>query len=494
MMTLQIAKKLFANFEAEQLTYCHWKSNQHLQEGLCGLTDLDLLALEEEAPKLERVFEQLAMVKVKATQQDYPGIEDWLGFDRASGALIHLHLHYKLVLGEKNLKSIHLPLENWLLKNSVSSEEVRIAAPECELMLLIIRAVLKIDSTDLIKALIKRSPSILPVGTRREFDWLLERWNRKHFVSLFKKSNLPLDLNIFLQFIEHYNKGSLTTFYLLRTRLYFLRRLKPYSRYSGFQAFLLRTGSFIKSLPVFKKGKNKSKKRLAGRTLFFALVGADGSGKSSLVRDLKKWLGWKLAVDQIYFGIPKQQLFRHFTKGLASVAREAKKISRRFKFSPLERIFKHCEKTFNALYWLYLGRSRLLKYKKALALAASGQVVIADRYPLEAFKKMKEPMDGPRIPSRPGPLLAKMASLEREYYQKISDPPLMLVLQADLNVLKERRSDLALSSHIEKCRAVNQIKACENVYIVNAEADYAEVLLTCKQLIWSYLHGSSKIE
>lgn len=493
-MTLEIAKNLFAKLEAEGLTCCHWKSNQHLEEGLSGLTDLDLLALTEEAPRLEKILEELGLVKMEAPGQDYPGIEDWLGFDRESGALIHLHLHYRLIIGEKNLKRFHLPLEKWLLYNSFSGDTVRIAAPECELILLIIRATIKIDLTDLLKTVLKRSKTIFPAATAKEFDWLLERYDKSKFIALFKEANLPLDLQLFLQFIEDYRAGSLNTLYLLRTRHYFLRRLQPYSRYSAPQAFLLRTGQIIKSLPLFKKDKKRSKKKLAGRTLFFALVGADGSGKSSLARDLKKWLGWKLAVHKIYFGIPGKQLFRYLARGPASAARAAKEFSRRYRLSLLERFFKGCEKIFSALYWLDLARTRLHKYRQALELSASGRVVIAERYPLAAFKEMKDPMDGPRIPGRSGPLLAKMSGLEKAYYRKISTPPLMLLLQADLNTLRERRSDLDPVSHDEKCRAVNRLKASEKVCPVNAGADYAQVLLTCKQIIWSHLLSSTATE
>jgi hypothetical protein len=47
--------------------------------------------------------------------QAYPAVEDYLGFDHATGRLVHLHLHYQLTLGQRHLKGYRLPWESQLL-------------------------------------------------------------------------------------------------------------------------------------------------------------------------------------------------------------------------------------------------------------------------------------------------------------------------------------------------------------------------------------------
>lgn len=40
---LDICTELFDEFHEQEIRYCHWKSNEHLQEGLVGETDLDVI-------------------------------------------------------------------------------------------------------------------------------------------------------------------------------------------------------------------------------------------------------------------------------------------------------------------------------------------------------------------------------------------------------------------------------------------------------------------
>ena len=47
------------------------------------------------------------------------GVEDYIGLDEFSGKLVHLHLHWQLVIGERNIKSIRVPWENLFLERRV---------------------------------------------------------------------------------------------------------------------------------------------------------------------------------------------------------------------------------------------------------------------------------------------------------------------------------------------------------------------------------------
>ena len=44
---LEAAALLFASLNEEKVRYCHWKSNEHLLEGLAGQTDLDVLGKKQ---------------------------------------------------------------------------------------------------------------------------------------------------------------------------------------------------------------------------------------------------------------------------------------------------------------------------------------------------------------------------------------------------------------------------------------------------------------
>src|SRR5688572_32557978 len=52
----------------------------------------------------------------------YPGVESFVGMDYDTGVLLHFHLHYQLTVGERHLKSYHLPWEDLVLSTRVLDE------------------------------------------------------------------------------------------------------------------------------------------------------------------------------------------------------------------------------------------------------------------------------------------------------------------------------------------------------------------------------------
>src|SRR5574338_1227695 len=109
---LNAARDLFKALAANHVRYCHWKSNLRLEQGLLGKTDLDLLVDASHMGLLRRILAEQDIKPVLAPPgKRYPGIEDWLGFDTQTGRLFHLHVHYRLVLGEQFVKNYHVPLE-----------------------------------------------------------------------------------------------------------------------------------------------------------------------------------------------------------------------------------------------------------------------------------------------------------------------------------------------------------------------------------------------
>lgn len=53
---LESIKKMLNNFEKYDIQYCHWKSNEHIDEALEGDTDLDILFSSNQRILLEKVL------------------------------------------------------------------------------------------------------------------------------------------------------------------------------------------------------------------------------------------------------------------------------------------------------------------------------------------------------------------------------------------------------------------------------------------------------
>ena len=107
---LKKSKELFDSWNQHSMTYIHWKGNDHLDEGLNGDTDLDVLLAEKDRVAGCAILNDIGFVQFHSQfGSRYPNVEDWIGFDEATGRLLHLHLHYALVSGHPGLKEFELP-------------------------------------------------------------------------------------------------------------------------------------------------------------------------------------------------------------------------------------------------------------------------------------------------------------------------------------------------------------------------------------------------
>jgi hypothetical protein len=130
-----------------------------------------------------------------------------------------------------------------------------------------------------------------------------------------------------------------------------------------------------------------------------------------------------------------------------------------------------------AAQWLFVARHRLAEYHQVQRLLARGAVVIADRYPLDVFHSLEEPMDGPRIRRELGDAEARCAAREEAIYARIGVPSRVMVLRTGLESLRARKPGLDPVAHANKVLAVNAIETTELFSIVDGERPYQEVLL-----------------
>ena len=481
---LRLCERFFARLDQEGLRYCHWKSNEHLAEALAGETDLDLLVAPEARERFGRILDSLDFKRIcSPPEKRYPGLEDYLGFDEESGALVHLHVHYALILGRPHQKNHHLPIESVLLGGLRTLRRVPVPSAEMEMLLLVIRTAMKLSLFRILRRWHRPGGDLLPQATHREFQFLARDFEEERFSSVVRDCGLPLSEPLLRAFVSGVLARTLTSRDLYRTRAAVFRSLRGFRRTHPALAALrgLRGQLFSSRIA---RSLTPRKKTLPGRGPTVALVGADGAGKTSLSRDLRQWLSWKLLAPAVYFGIPKQARTYRALRWTGARLRSPR-------LSAEGRSLRACaarlEQRLRAWQWLWVARRRLAQYHRARRLAEQGAVIVADRYPLGVFHSMEEPMDGPRIRRELGDAAERWAAREEALYARIGLPSQVLVLRTSLSSLRERKPGLDPAVQGKKASAVNAIEPTELFSVVDGDRRYDEVLLDLKRRIWSLL-------
>jgi hypothetical protein len=488
MKSLKICTDLFQKLAQKNVIYCHWKSNRHLSLGLMGHTDLDLLIHAKDRKVFDFALNELGFKRIVCTPENkLPGMEDYLGFDEDTGSLCHLHVHYKLILGQKYIKNHHLPIEQFILENRRKMQGVYVPIPEIELLILIIRANLKFDILSLIFRNKTKHCQFFPDTIYDEFEFLLKDYNPGKFNLIVEASGLPLSAYRLGLFLEKIQTKSLSFRDILHMRSYLHARLKRFQRRNNLFLGNIYI-SFFSSSAIYAKKRffGEKKKTLPGGGKIIALVGADGSGKSTLAKDLSSWLSWKVETQKVYFGIPKTVFYNAFSYLILILCIPARLNS----ISQDERCIHFINiliNTLKARRWIWVAKHRLSNYSRSLKKSAGGEIVIADRYPLREFWSMSEPMDGPRIRRELKGRKCGLAEKEENIYRQIGEPFRIIVLKTDIQKLRSRKQDIDFDLHKEKSKAVNSLVELDSIRVIDANRCYRTVVLDIKKKIWEAL-------
>lgn len=465
---------LLAELEQRGVRYVHWKSNEHLEEALRGETDLDLLVHREDQSEFESTVREYGFVPMSLPRaRRFPGRSGFLGFDWTTGSLAQLDVHHALVLGEQLVKNHHLPIEEWLLTDTTHLLGVQIPSAARESIVFYLRVCFKSTLRQRLSAAVRNTP-VIPENIQREARWLAGQVDENELTKALDSVELPIPKDGVEEFFRRISNGGLEWRYLARTKRSLMWRLRRFQRRPAAIAWvwkgLLR---FRSSRWARWLGLGIPSKRILGRAPFIAVVGADGSGKSRLTSDLTAWLRWKLAVRHLYLGQPKKGL-------LFKMLNKPGSIVRGMGSGRGSGILHRVSSATDAMKWVYLASRRRRLVSAGLKAAGDGEVVFAERFPLEEFWAMPVPMDGPRLQSRS----SRLSSLELKQYSEIPRPDVILVLAADLETLRGRKTDLGVPEHRSKADAVLALEEGPGVHVIDAGRPYSDVLLEAKRRVW----------
>lgn len=471
---LEVCKRIFDEFLKQGISYCHWKSNAHLADGLNGKTDLDILVSDVHAKEFSDILRKCECIKVHPQfGSRYPDVEEWIGYDRKTGKLIHLHVHFRIITGTKHIKEYILPWHDLALKTRVIAEDgnVYIMDPNLELAILYMRIVLKLS-----KQIVGRENFRLPEEYRKEILWLKQRIDAEQLsgvVGMIWKKERESVWPVFLK-----EKPTKDDFAALQKftmdKIDVVRRGKIFdnAKTAIIRSQLVGVKNFLKDrygiVPF------TTLKTLYGRGRVFVFIGCDGSGKSCVTEEICRWLGWKADCQNFYFGMGER-----YRKPLI------------YKISQSRWIPDMVRKICGMLFYYHV--SVRCKYMRRLvdSYIAKGGIAICDRYPQTQFKGI---YDGPKIQSMGlcdqtilGEfLMRKEGENIREAAGKKIDCVFKLTVPAEIALKRSPGHAAAEVKRKAKITEMLQFPDCD-VYEIDAARPFKDELLEIKGIIWDKL-------
>lgn len=488
--------RLVEALHRDEIVYCHWKSTIGLAEATAGMTDLDLLVDRNHLQRAEAILASLGYrAAIPRWGEHPPGIEHYYGLDPETGRLVHVHLFSRVLTGESYVKSHLLPFEAMLLKDADHAGRIRVPSRPAELVLFVLRAFIKLGSP-LDLASLWRKPGSLSEEAR----WLLDGGNLPQALSLLGAHCPVIEEQLFSACLEALvDDAPLTRRLALALKV--RRRLAVYAKHTPPQRALA-YGRMLAAEARRRLAGPRGGKVLRGGGAVIAIVGADATGKSTLVAETARWLGDALAVRTVHAGKPPSSWLTAPVNLALSLARRL--TQRRHDEhpaavasgdpNPVRHAFTGVASLPYALRAVVLACDRRRLILRARRWAAQGEIVICDRYPSRTVGAM----DSPRLEEcagsgRAAAVYNRLARLEARLYRQIPPPDIGLRLRVSLETAIQRnraregreREEYLASRHHQSREST--IAGARYAFDIHTEGPIEATIRRVKEVIWEVL-------
>jgi thymidylate kinase len=467
-----LLEQLAVSLEARGVIYCQWKGHWSAHRWATGHGDVDLLVGRETLNQFREVVGSLGFKSaLPGAARDIPGVETYFGYDPSVSRLLHLHVHYHLLLGEYWRPVYRIPVERPMLESSVPGQLFRAPSPTYQFLIFVLRMMLRQVGRPQLSAQ-KRWIN----GIQIQLGSLEACSNRDELASVLRQHLPAIDLAFFDRCVRSLQvESSRLERALLPLLLH--RRLRSHSRRPPAAALLLAAAE--KFLPARLTHLTGSHMRLAGGGIVVALVGGDGAGKSTCAGDLTHWLSPAFPALRGHLGNPPRSSLTLLVGGALKLQHWLDRRLRRT---------SNPNGLIASLRHLCLARDRFRLYVRVQRHSARGGIAICERYPVPQNRALV----GPSIAeSRQGSgswVMEKLRLAETAYYERLLRPDLLCVLRLDPELAVARKPE----EPADYVRTRNQIIwdtdwSSTTAHVVDASQPLESVIRRLKAIIWSAL-------
>ena len=486
---LPLIARLARGLEESGVRYCHWKSNAAIERSASGDNDLDLLVHREDVRRFTEVLSGLGFTRAHKRGASIPGIESFYGFDAEADRLVHAHAHYQLVLGDDRTKNYRLPIEDAYVRSSAPAGLFRLPAPEFEYVVFVIRMTLKYSTWDEILWNAMRARRARPKRSERdELEYLRARIDEERVAKVVHEHVPYVGAALFADCVDAISPGASAGRRVRAARRLELS-LQPHARYSRREDRALRVTRRFTQAAARRTG-GLEKNRPAGGGVMVGIMGGDGSGKTTALEALERWLGSEFDVRVVHLGKPRWSLTTYGVRaGLKAVSLPLSLLERSVRVTPVRgaaRLFD----TYRPLLWLLCtARDRRLRYRRARRFAMDGGIVLCDRYPHPRLTSMEVPLIARRTAEQaPSLFVRAMIRLEQRYHRSIAPPELLVVLRVDPEIAVQRKTTESPDSVRTRGAEIWNIDWRDaRAHVIDASQPQEAVARELKALVWSTL-------